>query len=457
MPTTRCLLPLSLGLSLLELSSGSLPRRYAALYTSTRSRLRPRALHSPGKLVRMKKEGEEGVVCHPESSICRRVKTELCFGARKIRELETESWYSPPVWMRNPHVHTIVAALARKTPAIRFRRDILDTADGGKIAVDVMLGLNDTSTNPKVPRDEDKWLVLTSGLSGGSQDSYVQSMCKSAYEKGWNVVVLNMRGCGQSPVTSPRFFSAMRGSIDDLKLTVRHVREKLAQKTSNPTVASIGWSMGGSIVGNYLAFQDSPDFHLSERIQAGAALAAPFDMILADKSLNRNSFNRLVYDRNLARKLVTMINQHVPLLERHGGVLGMSGEVVDVDLEALSRAESVREIDELLTRRSFGYPTVDAYYKDVSLRHRLHKVASPLLVVSALDDPIADANGIPLDVFRENKKLLLVATRHGGHLGWCDSNSADAAQQRWCAGWVENVSLKYLDAVLEDAHHSCTH
>eukprot|EP00954_Amorphochlora_amoebiformis_P018735 1328082-Amorphochlora_amoeboformis.AAC.1 len=161
MPTTRCLLPLSLGLSLLELSSGSLPRRYAALYTSTRSRLRPRALHSPGKvgepflrqhvsklprlvlrlvsvvhrrgrkrvgvrieinhvqLVRMKKEGEEGVVCHPESSICRRVKTELCFGARKIRELETESWYSPPVWMRNPHVHTIVAALARKTPAIR--------------------------------------------------------------------------------------------------------------------------------------------------------------------------------------------------------------------------------------------------------------------------------------------------------------------------------------------------
>lgn len=42
------------------------------------------------------------------------------------------------------------------------------------------------------------------GLTGGSEDSYVRHMLIKARNKGWRVVVFNSRGCGNSPVTTPK-------------------------------------------------------------------------------------------------------------------------------------------------------------------------------------------------------------------------------------------------------------
>lgn len=45
---------------------------------------------------------------------------------------------------------------------------------------------------------------LQPGLTGGSGDTYVRHMLVRASKNGWRVVVFNSRGCGDSPVTTPK-------------------------------------------------------------------------------------------------------------------------------------------------------------------------------------------------------------------------------------------------------------
>jgi pimeloyl-ACP methyl ester carboxylesterase len=83
-------------------------------------------------------------------------------------------------------------------------------------------------------------LLLASGLGGGSQDTYVRSMAATAAERGWQVAVVNMRGCGGSPVTSPRLFSAFRGANDDLRLAVSHLRRTRLAGVGDARLAGSG-------------------------------------------------------------------------------------------------------------------------------------------------------------------------------------------------------------------------
>jgi predicted alpha/beta-fold hydrolase len=51
-------------------------------------------------------------------------------------------------------------------------------------------------------------LILLPGLSGGSEDSYVQHAVRDARARGVRAVVFNSRGTSGSPVTTAQFYSA---------------------------------------------------------------------------------------------------------------------------------------------------------------------------------------------------------------------------------------------------------
>ena len=59
-----------------------------------------------------------------------------------------------------------------------------------------------------------------------------------------------------------------------------------------------------------------------------------------------------------------------------------------MDEELARTALSIRDIDEALTRRQYGYASVDDYYAAASSDQRLSKIKAPLLVMNAYDDPI---------------------------------------------------------------------
>lgn len=297
------------------------------------------------------------------------------------------------------------------------------------------------------------------GLGGGSDDSYVRSMGAAAVISGrWQVGVVNMRSCGAAPVTSPRFFSAFRGATDDVRVAIAHVRKQLHPDSK---VAVVGWSNGATILNNFLAEQASThkEGRASHGADAGVTLACPLNMPLASGNLKR-WFHSNVYDRAIARSLSTKIAEWRHLFVDENGASkpvpaweGLAAGTTFVADEAVltGKLRTIREIDDALTRRCFGFDSVDDYYRHASSDQRLHLIDVPCMLVNAIDDPIAylgpSAGNLLLPAaLQTNDQLCLVLTQEGGHLGWCD------ADEPWKnPKWIEDLTLQFLERSLKSA------
>jgi len=165
-------------------------------------------------------------------------------------------------------------------------------------------------------------------------------MAAAASTAGWHVAVLNMRGCGGSQITSPRFFSAHRGSTDDVRVAVAHCRVSAHLARDAPCVAAVGWSNGATIINNALAEQSTTHPGSTHWLDAGATLACPLNMIAANKNLQR-PFHRLAYDRSIANGLVRNFVQSgardvFAKAQRDGSTFeGWDGTQMTVDIEKL--------------------------------------------------------------------------------------------------------------------------
>jgi predicted alpha/beta-fold hydrolase len=255
------------------------------------------------------------------------------------------------------------------------------------------------------------------------------------------VGVVNMRSCGRAPVTSPRFFSAFRGATDDVRVAVAHIRKQLPPGAK---VAVVGWSNGATILNNCLAEQASShnqgrDIHgadagvslacplnmplgvnrlpcehavrcpslallnvprlpfehaveaLTRKCQP-LATACPFNLPLASGNLKR-WFHSNVYDRSIARSLSTKIAEWKDLFLNEEGAskpvpawegLGPDKTFVADQSVLTGQLRTIREIDEAITRRCFGFDTVDDYYGHASSDQRLHLIDVPCMMINAV-------------------------------------------------------------------------
>ena len=89
-------------------------------------------------------------------------------------------WFRAPAYLKNGHVHTIFAAKFRWTASVVYRRHLLTTSDGGSLALDIVQDVQSktskdstgaTYVDGAVEEDASPFLLLLSGLGGGSQDT----------------------------------------------------------------------------------------------------------------------------------------------------------------------------------------------------------------------------------------------------------------------------------------------
>jgi len=418
-----------------------------------------RPMGSGNVVAKVEPMGTPGIYCDRNAPVAARVLT-------RVPSLGAAHYYrAPPVWGRNGHAQTILASLMRTTPKVAYARELLSTPDGGSLALDVYVrhfpddcdsrneGMRPVDMGETGMRDvvnERPFVLLTSGLGGGSQDAYVRSMAARAADAGWHVAVLNMRSCGGSPVTSPRLFSAHRGSTDDVRLAVAHCRRKPYLAARAPVLAAMGWSNGATIINNALAEQETTHEGRMHRIDAAVTLACPLNMPQANKNLGR-IFHSQVYDRQIAKGLARNFEESgarrvIEKAQRESGgfLTGWANNLFTVDVERLLKSQTIREIDEQITRKCFGFDSVEDYYMDASSDQRLPSVRVPLLVVSAFDDPLAPGWTIPYPFFHRAETVMLALTGFGGHLGWCDEDQPFGRPR-----WVEETAVDFLSAALE--------
>ncbi|WOL07013.1 embryogenesis-associated protein EMB8 [Canna indica] len=323
-----------------------------------------------------------------------------------------------PIVGWNRHVETIFASFFRSLPAVPLRRECLRTRDDGAIALDWVVG------DERLLPFDSPVLILMPGLTGGSDDTYVRHMLVRARNKGWRVVVFNSRGCGNSPVTTPQFYSA--SFTEDLSQVVSHVSTRYLKSK----LYAVGWSLGANILVRYLG-QESQNCPLSGAV----SLCNPFNLVIADEDFHKG-FNN-VYDKALARSLRKIFKKHALLFEGLGG---------EYNIPMAANARTVREFDEGLTRVSFGFKSVDDYYFNSSSSNSIGCVCTPLLCIQADNDPIAPSRGIPREEIKENPNCLLIVTPQGGHLGWVAGGEAPFG-----APWTDPVVMEFLEHVNNNA------
>eukprot|EP00891_Asterochloris_glomerata_P000961 jgi/Astpho2/961/e_gw1.00016.122.1_t len=294
----------------------------------------------------------------------------------------------------------------------------MQTPDGGTVSLDYHQlppgkAMQDLEDDAPV-------IILLPGLTGGSHDTYVRYMVQACSQHGVRAVVFNSRGTSDGPVTSPQFYSA--SFTGDMRQVVGMVKQRYPQSE----LLAAGWSLGANILVRYLGEEGA-----ACPISAAVSMCNPFDLAISDANFSQG-FNR-IYDKSLAQSLREIFSRHSHLFKDVGG---------EYDIQKAATCKSIREFDEAITRVSFGWPDVDAYYQGSGSCWTVPEVTIPLLCIQAADDPIAPEHAIPYKALHDNPNCILTVTPGGGHLGWVSGHGAPLG-----APWATQAVVEWLTSV----------
>lgn len=314
----------------------------------------------------------------------------------------------PTPWCFNRHLQLALMALrdAREAPLCFDRTSRLRLPDGGTVSLE-WAGLEGSA-----PADPAPVLIVLPTICGDgwALRRFVRVM---RTRLGWRVVVLNRRGHGDLPLTTPRFNTL--GSTDDLREQLRDVR-RLAP--SSPLYA-VGLSAGSGLLVRYLGEE-------GERtpLTAAVALCPGYDTTRAFARVHP------AYDRYLTG----MLRKY--FLRRHAGALRSSAGYV----ETLS-ARSLTAFHD----RGFhlaGFSSAGEYHHHTNPMLVVPGVRVPLLVLNAADDPVCVVENVRehVGVVDTVAESIIVLTARGSHCAFFEGVLRPAS-------WADRVIAEYLAAV----------
>ncbi|ETK79632.1 hypothetical protein F441_14775 [Phytophthora nicotianae CJ01A1] len=364
----------------------------------------------------------------------------------------TKSKYYPPWRLFNGHLQTVRFAYDERGPNINYKRQLMKLPDGGVVSLDWALlhdqnvpnqvtDLNSSGSSSWLPDVEPtrRTVILLPGLTGGSPENYIRSTIARLHELGWQCVVLNARGCANTPVTTAQLFcSAYTGDL-------RYVLQQLSEKYhfTQEAFVGVGFSMGSNVLVKYLG-EDGDQTPLTGAISVGN----PFDLTICSANFGGSLFNRMTYDKALNNNLRELFFNKCDAAKQFENYPG-------VDLEAIKATRTVRDFDDTLTKYVFHYDTVDDYYNDAGSVKKLSGVRVPLLCINAEDDPISISSALPKDDEVEaNPNIILCTTKSGGHLAFYESSLKAEDNENGKKGskslsnmWTVNPIAEFAEAV----------
>ncbi len=245
-------------------------------------------------------------------------------------------------------------------------------------------------------------VVLLHGLEGGGDAGYIVSMAWESLHRGFITHRFHMRTCGGTAHLCKTLYHG--GLTADL----RSFLEQRRAAGSRLPIYLAGYSLGGNV-----ALKLAGELGQTDLIQKVAAVSVPIDLGACSKRIGEKD-NRFYEDRFLKRMRARLVS---------------TGRYTKEEVEA---PKTLWEIDDIITAPSFGFGTAQNYYATQSSKTVLHNIQIPGLVVVAKDDSF-----IPFEIFRHpafqtNRNLQLLATDHGGHIGFLSRT----APRFWADGVV---------------------
>jgi hypothetical protein len=237
-----------------------------------------------------------------------------------------------------------------------------------------------------------------------------------AWNRGWNVVRMNVRNCGGSERLSATLYNS--GLSGDLQ----RVTASLIEQEGLPAIALAGFSMGGNQV---LKCAGEWGAEAPAQVRAVAAVSPACDLALAADQLHRPA-NR-IYELWFLYSLCRSFRRKARLFPGQ------------YDNKLLRRVRSIRSFDEFITARYMGFAGADDYYARASASRLLERIALPALVIHALDDPFVVLSAETEAKLLANANITYLRCRHGGHCAFL----AEAAG--YDGRWAEQQIVEFLE------------
>jgi predicted alpha/beta-fold hydrolase len=254
--------------------------------------------------------------------------------------------------------------------------------------------------------------IISHGLEGSFDSSYVRGMSKALVTAGWDVLSWNMRGCGDMPNRLVSWYHS--GKSDDLKTIV-----EATCAMNYDEIALIGFSVGGNITLKYLGEEAQK---VPAKISSAVVISVPMDLAGSADALAKP--RNAIYMQYLLRPLRRRMREKAIRFPAH------------FDISGLSRISTFHEFDRRFTAPFHGFSSVEEYWHSSSSLRYLTTISVPTLAISALDDPFLSQSCFPHDIARGHDYLHLETPKHGGHVGFWDSLNLETT-------WAERRAIEF--------------
>ncbi|KAL7542208.1 hypothetical protein ACHAXR_011603 [Thalassiosira sp. AJA248-18] len=334
----------------------------------------------------------------------------------------------------------------------RVREVMKMGADGAFIVLDWEIPMHKhrqqqpTVTNVTKANSIDKPVILlVHGMNNDSSFGYVRSMMRTATERGWIAVCMNLRGQdGQHKVknNTPRGYNA--GYTGDLRGVVQQIEYRLKK---NGPIFLLGYSLGANIVTKYLG-EESLFGTLPKCIGGGAAMGNPLLIHSGTISFPWNMLLGAGVKRSLLQNIQSFKAHHEPGFQhamKKALLMPTIGTLDDTAAPYLIRNDPYPPF----TPRVGGFKDGEEYWWDASSHRYVAHVSVPLLKISAQDDFLVFGQfAKKLNHCLENPNVVVVKTRCGGHLGWQES-PPPSTKTSGSGSWSDVAVADFIEALLQ--------
>ena len=255
------------------------------------------------------------------------------------------------------------------------------------------------------------------GLEGCADAGYIMSFAQAALLRGFGVLRVNLRTCGGTEaLCETMYHSGLTGDT-------RFILERMQEACERPVFLA-GFSLGGNV-----ALKLAGELGETDLLAGVCAISTPIDLAACVTLMDKPS-NALY-----ARRFLDRLRDRVRRKSRLALHL--------YDPAGLDEVKSIWEFDDRFTAPLFGFGTAANYYATQSAARYLDAIRVPTLVICAKDDPMVPFEVYDHPAFASNPALTLLATEHGGHLGFLSRG-----KERF---WVDRVALDWIDRTLSKA------
>ncbi len=318
--------------------------------------------------------------------------------------------FSPPRWLKNRHLQSMLASMGarrgpiarRAAPVIAAEKPILlDCGDGVRLQC--------FHSSPVVSTG--RLVVLLHGWEGSAQSLYVLSLAQQFFERGFDVVRLNLRDHGDTHHLNRELFHSCR--LPEVVGAVRNLQHLFRGQPLN----LVGFSLGGNFVLRVASQAGEANLNIAKAIAVSPVLDP-------HATLEALEHGMPTYQWYFVRKWMRS------LLKKQAVWPG------DYDFREIGRLATLRHMTAELIRRFTDFPTLEDYLNGYSITgNRLARLEVPANIITSLDDPIIPAHS--LERLAHPSCLQITVTRFGGHCGFLEHLVGPS--------WVERQIIAELD------------